>query len=185
MSAGVGNWVDGLDKISYELETSPHQTANGDEYSTSKIQCKTRAQNALCTLLAAWARKYADGADEGSTHLQSVICKLRQPSAAPAGGYRRNAHLAACISIKAFGKSIWLLMAYKGGTSAEYRATTEEEREIEQMKAEAVKGGILDSELVGTLIKVAVVAVSVAVSVGIAKVAEPIIQTTIAAFPVN
>ncbi|GFH16345.1 uncharacterized protein HaLaN_12742 [Haematococcus lacustris] len=65
------------------------------------------------------------------------------------------------------------------------RATTEEEREIEQMKAEAVKGGILDSELVGTLIKVAVVAVSVAVSVGIAKVAEPIIQTTIAAFPVN
>uniref|UniRef100_A0A7S0RN15 Uncharacterized protein n=1 Tax=Chlamydomonas leiostraca TaxID=1034604 RepID=A0A7S0RN15_9CHLO len=61
--------------------------------------------------------------------------------------------------------------------------TPEEEREIERMKQEASQGGLLESELVASVLKVGIVALAVAVTVLLLDAAEPVIDTTIAVFP--
>jgi len=63
-------------------------------------------------------------------------------------------------------------------------ATPEEDAEIEAMKQAATSPpSPMESEGVGIGLKVAVVSLFIGLSIGMAKVAEPIIQTTIARFP--
>ncbi|KAF5834781.1 hypothetical protein DUNSADRAFT_8422 [Dunaliella salina] len=63
-------------------------------------------------------------------------------------------------------------------------ATPEEDAEIEAMKQAATSPpSPMESEQVGIGLKVAVVSLFVGLSIGMAKVAEPIIQTTLARFP--
>lgn len=62
-------------------------------------------------------------------------------------------------------------------------ASPEEEAAIEQMKREMEKPDIWANEVVGTGVKVALVALSVAVVVSLLDVATPIIDATVSAFP--